>query len=184
MQITQTKLEGCFIVEPQVFEDERGYFFESYNHQSLKEATGIDLVFNQDNQAKSQYGVVRGLHLQRKPSMQVKLVRALEGRVLDVVVDVRKNSITYGQHIAVELSAENKLQLFVPYGFAHGYSVLSKTAVVAYKCDDFYNKESEDGIYLYDTDLEIDWQVPRQDAILSEKDINQKLFKDFEPVEI
>lgn len=184
MQITQTKLEGCFIIEPTVFKDERGYFFESYNFQKLREATGVDLIFNQDNQAKSQYGVVRGLHLQRKPTMQTKLVRALEGTILDVAVDVRKGSPTYGQHVAVELSAENKLQLFVPHGFAHGYSVLSKTAVVAYKCDDFYNKEAEDGIYLYDTDLKINWQVPESDAILSEKDKNQKLFKDFEPVEI
>ncbi|MXV38577.1 dTDP-4-dehydrorhamnose 3,5-epimerase [Flavobacteriaceae bacterium Ap0902] len=182
MKITETKLKGCFIIEPQIFEDERGYFFESYNFNKLKEATGIDLIFYQDNQAKSQYGVVRGLHLQRKPSLQTKLVRVLEGKILDVVVDVRENSPTYGNHVAVELSDENKVQLYVPHGFAHGYSVLSDTAIVAYKCDDFYDKDSEDGIYLYDSTLNIDWKIPQKDAILSEKDKNQKFFKDFEPV--
>lgn len=182
MKITQTKLQGCFIAEPQVFKDERGYFFESYHHQKFKDATGLDMLFLQDNQAKSQYGVVRGLHLQRQPALQTKFVRVLEGKILDVAVDVRKDSPTYGEHVAVELSHENNLQLFVPHGFAHGYSVLSETAVVAYKCDGFYNKDSEDGIYLYDDVLNIDWQIPREKAILSEKDLNQSSFKDFEPI--
>ncbi|MGI9525696.1 MAG: dTDP-4-dehydrorhamnose 3,5-epimerase [Weeksellaceae bacterium] len=182
MKIQETKLKGCFIIEPRIFEDERGYFFESYNFNTLKEATGIDLIFYQDNQAKSKYGVVRGLHLQRNPAMQTKLVRALEGAILDVAVDVRKDSPTYGEYIAVELSAENKKQLYVPHGFAHGYSVLSEEAVVAYKCDDFYNKDSEEGIYLFDNDLNIDWQIPAEKAIVSEKDQNQKPFKAFEPI--
>ncbi|MDG4949429.1 dTDP-4-dehydrorhamnose 3,5-epimerase [Weeksellaceae bacterium KMM 9724] len=184
MKITQTKLEGCFIVKPQIFKDERGYFFESYNFQRFKEATGIDLLFMQDNQAKSQYGVIRGLHLQRKPSLQTKFLRVLEGEILDVAVDVRKDSPTYGQHVAVELSAENNLQLYIPHGFAHGYSVLSETAVVAYKCDAFYDKDAEDGIYLFDEDLNIDWGIPKDKAILSEKDLNQKLFSDFKAVEL
>lgn len=184
MKITQTKLKGCFIVEPQVFKDDRGYFFESYNHQKFKEATGLDLVFLQDNQAKSQYGVIRGLHLQRNPSLQAKFLRVLEGKILDVAVDVRLNSPTYGEHFAIELSAENNLQLFIPHGFAHGYSVLSETAVVAYKCDTVYDKESEDGIYLFDEDLNIDWRVPNEDAILSDKDKNQASFADFKPIKL
>lgn len=184
MKIEDTKLKGCFIIEPTVFEDERGYFYESYNYKALKEATGIELIFYQDNQAKSKYGVIRGLHLQRKPSLQTKLVRVLEGEILDVAVDIRKNSSTYGEHVAVKLSAENKKQLYVPHGFAHGYSVLSKEAVVAYKCDNFYDKNSEDGIYLYDKDLNIDWQIPLEEAIISVKDQNQNPFKAFEPIQI
>lgn len=182
MKITQTKLKGCFILEPTIFKDDRGYFFESYNHQKFKEATGLDLVFLQDNQAKSQYGVIRGLHLQRKPSLQAKFLRVLEGKILDVAVDVRLNSPTYGEHIAIELSAENNLQLFIPHGFAHGYSVLSETAVVAYKCDTVYDKDSEDGIYLFDETLNIDWQIPMDKAILSEKDKNQASFADFQAI--
>lgn len=184
MKITQTKLAGCFIVTPQIFEDERGYFFESYNHQKFKEATGVDLIYLQDNQAKSQYGVVRGLHLQRKPALQAKFLRVLEGKILDVAVDVRKDSPTYGEHVAVELSADNNHQLFIPHGFAHGYSVLSETAIVAYKCDTLYNKESEDGIYLFDENLAIDWKIPRDEAILSEKDKNQPSFADFKAIEL
>lgn len=184
MKITQTKLSGCFIVEPQIFKDERGYFFESYNHEKFKKATGIDMVFLQDNQAKSQYGVIRGLHLQRTPSLQAKFLRVLEGKILDVAVDVRKDSPTYGQHVAVELSAENNLQLYIPHGFAHGYSVLSESAVVAYKCDALYDKESEDGINLFDKNLNIDWRIPMDQAILSEKDLNQKQFSDFKAVKL
>ena len=184
MKITPTPLEGCFTIEPQKFEDERGYFFESYNEAKFREATGIDITFRQDNQAKSQYGVVRGLHLQRKPALQAKLIRVLEGEILDVAVDVRKNSPTYGQHVAVILSAENNQQLFVPHGFAHGYSVLSESAVVAYKCDALYDKTSEDGLDLFDSDLNIDWIIPQEKAIISDKDKNQKSLKKFEPIEL
>lgn len=184
MKITQTKLSGCFVVEPEIYKDERGYFFESYNHQKFKEATGLEMVFLQDNQAKSQYGVVRGLHLQRKPALQAKFLRVLEGKIRDVAVDVREDSPTYGQHVSIELSAENNLQLFIPHGFAHGYSVLSETAVVAYKCDALYDKESEDGIYLFDEDLNIDWGIPMEDVILSEKDKNQGSFAAFKAIEI
>lgn len=184
MKVTQTALKGCFIVEPAVFYDDRGYFFESYNAEKFREITGLDLKFVQDNQAKSQHGVVRGLHLQRKPYLQSKLVRVLEGKILDVAVDVRKNSPTYGKFTAVELSAENNLQLFVPKGFAHGYSVLSETAVVAYKCDEVYDKSSEDGIYLFDNELNIDWKISTHEAVLSEKDKNQKKFSEFEPIEL
>ena len=159
-------------------------FFESYNHQKFKDATGLNLVFLQDNQAKSQYGVIRGLHLQRQPSLQAKFLRVLEGKILDVAVDVRLNSPTYGEHIAIELSAKNNLQLFIPHGFAHGYSVLSETAVVAYKCDTVYDKESEDGIHLFDENLNIDWKIPKDKAMLSEKDLNQKNFTDFKPIAI
>ena len=182
MNISPTKLNGCFVIEPQIFRDERGYFFESYNQQRFFEATGLQIDFRQDNQAKSQFGVVRGLHLQRNPALQAKLVRVLEGKILDVAVDVRKDSPTYGQHVAVELSAENNLQLFIPHGFAHGYSVLSENAVVAYKCDTLYNKDSEDGIYLFDKTLNIDWKIKTDDAILSEKDKHQKSFAEFQPI--
>lgn len=184
MNITQTNLKGCFIVEPQIFRDSRGYFFESYNHEKFKQATGLDITFLQDNQAQSQYGVVRGLHLQRQPALQAKFVRVLEGKILDVAVDVRLNSSTYGQHVAVELSAENNKQLFIPHGFAHGYSVLSPTAVVAYKCDSLYDKQSEDGIYLFDDELNIDWKIPQKDVILSEKDKQQALFQEFTPIAV
>ena len=184
MKITPTHLEGCFIVEPQIFRDERGYFFESYNHERFREATGLEMNFLQDNQAKSQYGVIRGLHLQRNPSLQAKFVRVLEGRILDVAVDVRKGSPTYGQHVAVELSDENNLQLYIPHGFAHGYSVLSDAAVVAYKCDELYDKSSEDGIYLFDRELNIDWKIKPEEAILSEKDKHQKSFAEFEPIQL
>lgn len=184
MTITKTKLKGCFIIEPKILTDNRGYFFESYNAQEFKDKTGVDIAFCQDNQAKSSYGVIRGLHLQRNPNVQAKLIRVLDGEILDVSVDVRKNSPTYGQHISVILNSENKKQLFVPHGFAHGYAVLSETAVVAYKCDDFYNKNSEDGIYIYDKELNIDWGIEKEKAIISEKDQNQKSFKEFKPIDV
>lgn len=169
-------IEGLVIVEPKVFEDSRGYFFESYNQQQFQQA-GIRANFVQDNQSKSSYGVIRGLHYQMNPHAQAKLVRVLEGTILDVAVDIRKASPTYGQHFAIELSAENKKQLFIPEGFAHGFSVLSETAVVMYKCNTFYNKESEGGIRYNDPQLAIDWKVDLSKAVVSEKDQQLPNFK-------
>jgi dTDP-4-dehydrorhamnose 3,5-epimerase len=173
MQATETKLKGCFIIQPNVFKDDRGYFFESYNKQKFDAAVGKDVNFIQDNQAYSSFGVLRGLHFQTGDFAQAKLVRVLQGKVLDVAVDIRKGSNTYGQHVAVELSGENMTQFFVPRGFAHGYVVLSDTAVFSYKVDNIYSKESESGLMWNDPDLNIDWKVGQQDIILSEKD--QKL---------
>jgi dTDP-4-dehydrorhamnose 3,5-epimerase len=177
MKFTSTDIKGLVVIEPTVFEDSRGYFFEAYN-QSLFEKNGITTQFVQDNQSKSSYGVIRGLHYQLNPSAQAKLVRVLEGRILDVAVDIRKGSPTYGQHFDIELSAENKKQLYIPEGFAHGFSVLSETAIVLYKCNAFYNKASEGGIRFDDATLGIDWQVSAADAIVSEKDLVLPLFKD------
>ncbi|MFD2826879.1 dTDP-4-dehydrorhamnose 3,5-epimerase [Leeuwenhoekiella polynyae] len=176
MQATETALKGCFILQPRVFEDDRGYFFESFNRDSFERAIGYPVNFVQDNQSYSQYGVVRGIHFQQGAYAQAKLVRVLEGSVLDVAVDLRKDSPTYGEHIAVELSAENKKQLFVPRGFGHGFSVLSKTAVFAYKCDNFYHKKSERGIIYNDPTLNIDWKIPETDTIVSEKDLELSKF--------
>lgn len=170
MPFTTTPLEGLLIFEPRVFEDSRGYFFEAYN-RSIFEAEGLSYNFVQDNQSFSGYGVVRGLHYQQNPHAQTKLVRALAGRILDVAVDIRKNSPTYGQVFSVELTSENKKQLLIPAGFAHGFSVLSETAVVMYKCDALYNKESEGGIIYNDPELAIDWQLPDGAAIVSDKDL-------------
>lgn len=179
MKYIETKLSGCFILEPAVFEDERGYFFESYNENKLAAILGHNPHFVQDNQSQSQYGVIRGLHMQADGHAQAKLVRVLEGKVLDVAVDVRPDSPTYGQHVAVELSAENKRQLFVPRGFLHGFSVLSEHAVFSYKCDNNYNKESEDGVYPLDPQLAIDWQVSVGQMILSQKDKEAQSFVEF-----
>ncbi len=178
MKVISTKLQDCYILEPTVFEDSRGYFFESYNQQKFKELTGLDPVFLQDNQSRSSYGVVRGLHQQRGEYAQAKLVRVLEGRVLDVAVDVRAGSATYGEYVAVELSAENKRQLFVPRGFLHGFAVLSEQATFFYKCDNVYNKESEDGVNPLDQTLAVDWQIPEVDMILSEKDKQARSFQE------
>ena len=177
MPFVQTDIEGLLIFEPKVFEDSRGYFFEAYNEKVFSEA-GIGIKFVQDNQSKSSYGVIRGLHYQQNPYAQAKLVRVLEGKILDVAVDIRKGSPTFGQHFSIELSAENKKQLFLPAGFAHGFSVLSETAVVMYKCNEFYNKESEGGIRFDDVDLNIDWQMPAGKEIVSEKDVQLPGFKD------
>ena len=176
MKAIETKLKGCFILEPTVFEDERGYFFESYNENKLEEVLGYKPTFVQDNQSKSSFGVVRGLHMQAGEHAQAKLVRVVEGAVIDVAVDVRPGSETYGQSVAVELSADNKRQLFIPRGFLHGFSVISDTAVFFYKCDNGYNKESEDGVNPLDQDLAIDWQVPAEKMLLSEKDKEAQLF--------
>ena len=177
MKITKTAIDGVVIIEPQVFEDERGYFFEIYNQAKMEEA-GLHYNFIQDNQSKSCYGTVRGIHFQKGEFAQAKLVRVLEGVVLDVAVDLRKNSPTFGKYVAVELSAENKKQLMIPRGFGHGFSVLSKTAVFAYKCDNVYNKASEGGIRFDDADIGVDWKINPKDAILSEKDKNAPLLKD------
>jgi dTDP-4-dehydrorhamnose 3,5-epimerase len=176
MPFTTCEIAGLVIVEPALFEDSRGYFFESYN-QRLFQQHGINPVFVQDNQSKSGYGVIRGLHYQLNPHAQAKLVRVLEGSILDVAVDIRKSSPTYGQHFALELSAENKKQLFIPEGFAHGFSVLSETAVVMYKCNTFYNKQSEGGIRYDDPRLAIDWKIDAAKAIISEKDQQLPLFE-------
>jgi dTDP-4-dehydrorhamnose 3,5-epimerase len=175
MPFQTTTLQGLLIFEPTVFEDSRGYFFEAYNEQAF-EKEGLAIKFVQDNQSKSSYGVIRGLHYQLTPYAQTKLVRVLEGSILDVAVDIRRGSPTFGQSFTIELSAVNKKQLFIPAGFAHGFSVLSPTAIVLYKCDQFYNKESEGGIRYDDPSLDIDWQIETDKAIISEKDMALPLF--------
>ncbi|WP_353164640.1 dTDP-4-dehydrorhamnose 3,5-epimerase [Empedobacter brevis] len=179
MKAIETKLKGCFILEPTVFEDSRGYFFESYNENKLENVLGYKPTFIQDNQSRSSYGVVRGLHMQEGEHAQAKLVRVIEGTVIDVAVDVRLGSETYGQYVAVELSAENKKQLFIPRGFLHGFSVVSEHATFFYKCDNGYNKESEDGVHPLDDDLGIDWQVSMSQMIISDKDQDAQSFKAF-----
>lgn len=177
MNFIKTSLEGVVIVEPRLFKDDRGYFFESYNEQEFI-ANGINNRFVQDNQSKSSYGVVRGLHCQLGEHAQAKLVRVLEGTVLDVAVDFRKDSPTFLKHVAVELSAQNNRQLFIPRGFLHGFSVLSETAVFAYKCDNLYCKESEFGIRFDDPTIGVDWQVPADKILVSDKDRQLKEVKD------
>ena len=168
MNVIETSIEGVVIVEPRVFGDARGYFFESFN---AREFTAVgDVHFVQDNESRSRYGVVRGLHFQMPPYSQAKLVRVVEGRVLDVAVDIRKGSPTYGQHVAAELTGDNHRQFFIPKGFAHGFAVLSETAVFQYKCDEFYHPEAEGAIAWDDPTLAIDWQVPPEAVILSDKD--------------
>ncbi len=171
MIIEQTGLKDCFIIEPKVFEDKRGYFFETYNREKFNQLVGFDVDFVQDNESFSTKGVLRGLHLQKGEHAQAKLVRVVQGEVLDVAVDVRKDSETYGKHVSIVLSEENKRQLFIPRGFAHGFVVLSDIAVFSYKCDNYYNKASEGGIVYNDPDLNIDWQLPSEELIISEKDM-------------
>jgi dTDP-4-dehydrorhamnose 3,5-epimerase len=170
MPFKTTDIPGLLIFEPAVFRDERGYFFESYNEQTYRKQ-GLDIRFVQDNESLSSYGVIRGLHYQLEPHAQTKLVRVLAGKVIDVAVDIRKGSPTFGKYVAVELSSENKRQLLIPRGFAHGFSVLSETAQLAYKCDGFYSKESEGGIRFDDPQLNIDWGIPAGKAIVSAKDL-------------
>lgn len=170
MKVQQTDIEGVVIIEPRLFEDERGYFFESFSERDFAEQV-CHCHFVQDNEAKSSYGVIRGLHYQLPPYAQSKLVRVIEGRILDVAVDIRRDSPTFGKHIAIELSCENHRQIFIPRGFAHGYSVLSERAIVAYKCDNYYAPESEGGIIWNDNALAIDWQIPADKATLSERDM-------------
>ncbi|UDQ96948.1 dTDP-4-dehydrorhamnose 3,5-epimerase [Lentisphaerota bacterium WC36G] len=177
LKVTKTKLDEVLIVEPKVFGDSRGYFFESYNKERFQEA-GIEADFIQDNESFSSYGVLRGLHFQKMPYTQAKLVRVIQGEVLDVAVDIREGSPTYGEHVAVKLSAENKRQLYVPRGFAHGFAVLSEEVIFAYKCDNYYHPEADGGIKFDDESLNIDWLIPAKKMILSEKDKIQPLLKD------
>lgn len=170
MKATETKLKGCYILEPAKFGDSRGYFFESFNSKTFNKLVGAEVNFVQDNQSFSSFGVLRGLHAQSGEHAQAKLVRVIQGKVLDIAVDVRPGSETYGQHIAVELSEENNLQLFIPRGFLHGFVVLSEVTTFFYKCDNFYNKESECGINPLDETLNIDWQLPEEKLLLSQKD--------------
>ncbi|NOT51613.1 MAG: dTDP-4-dehydrorhamnose 3,5-epimerase [Chitinophagaceae bacterium] len=169
MPFIETDIAGLLVFEPNVFEDSRGYFFESYNENIFKEQ-GIDVRWVQDNQSSSTYGVIRGLHYQLPPFAQSKLVRVLRGKILDVAVDIRKGSSTFGKSYSVILSGKNRKQLFIPKGFAHGFSVLSEKAEVLYKCDGFYNKENEAGIIYSDAELNIDWRIPAENAVISEKD--------------
>jgi dTDP-4-dehydrorhamnose 3,5-epimerase len=178
MRVEETKLKDCFIIKDSLFKDTRGYFFESFNQQRFNQLTGLNVQFVQDNQSKSSKGVLRGLHFQLGTYAQAKLVRVLEGKVLDVAVDIRPNSKTFGEHIAVELTAENETQLFVPRGFAHGFVVMSATATFFYKCDNYYHKLSEGGIIYNDPQLAINWQLPSKDLLLSEKDLMLKNLND------
>ena len=184
MNIIKTAIDGALIIEPRVFNDARGYFFESFSQREFDEKVapilGHTVTFVQDNESKSSYGVMRGLHFQRPPFTQSKLVRCVKGAVLDVAVDIRKGSPTYGQHVAVELTEENHRQFFISKGFAHGFAVLSETAVFQYKCDEFYHPEADGGINILDETLNIDWRIPTDQAILSEKDIKHSLLKDFD----
>ena len=184
MEIIRTKIDGVLIIEPRIFKDERGYFFESFSQREFDEKVtpilGHRMNFVQDNESMSSYGVMRGLHYQRMPYTQSKLVRCVKGAVLDVAVDIRKGSPTYGQHVAVELTEDNHRQFFVPRGFAHGFAVLSETAVFQYKCDNFYAPQADGGISILDDSLGIDWQIPTEHAILSEKDTKHELLKDFD----
>ena len=179
MEVIKTDIEGVVIIEPRVFEDSRGYFFESFSQREFEEKLR-KINFVQDNESMSSYGVMRGLHFQRPPYAQSKLVRCVKGKVLDVAVDIRKGSPTYGKYVAVELSEENHRQFFIPRGFAHGFAVLSDTAVFQYKCDNFYAPEADGGISIQDDSLGIDWQIPADKAVLSGKDMKHLCLKDFD----
>ena len=184
MNIIETPLKGALIIEPKVFKDARGYFFESFSQREFDSLVapmlGHTVTFVQDNESMSSYGVMRGLHFQRPPFTQSKLLRCVKGAVLDVGVDIRKGSPTYGQHFAVELTEENKRQFFIDKGFAHGFAVLSQTAVFQYKCDEFYHPEADGGISILDASLGIDWRIPTEKTLLSEKDTKHSLLKDFD----
>ena len=184
MNVIKTAIDGVLILEPKVFGDKRGYFFESFSQRVFDEKVapilGHAIKFVQDNESMSSYGVMRGLHFQRPPFTQSKLVRCVIGTVLDVAVDIRKGSPTFGQHVAVELTEENHRQLFVPRGFAHGFAVLSEIAVFQYKCDEFYHPEADGGISILDSSLGIVWRIPNEKAILSEKDSKLAFLKDFD----
>ena len=190
MEIIKTAIEGVVIIEPKIFGDARGYFFESFSQREFDEKVAIPqygkpIIFVQDNESMSSYGVMRGLHFQAPPFTQSKLVRCVKGKVLDVAVDIRKGSPTYGQHVAVELTEDNHRQFFVPRGFAHGFVVLSETAVFQYKCDEFYHPEADGGINIQDETLGIDWQIKMEEALLSEKDTKHACLADFDsPFEI
>lgn len=178
MKIKETGIKGLLVIEPDVFGDSRGYFMESFSEKKFREETGMDVTFVQDNESKSSYGVVRGLHFQRPPYSQAKLVRVVSGRALDVAVDLREGSETYGKHLSIELSGENHLQVFIPKGFAHGFAVLSEEVLFQYKCDEYYAPESEGAVIWNDPDLNIDWKIPHEDVRLSEKDKKHPKLKD------
>lgn len=180
MEIIKTAIEGVFIIEPKIFGDARGYFFESFNARDFREKTGMDILFVQDNESKSKYGVLRGLHFQNPPYTQSKLVRVVSGSVLDVAVDIRKGSPSFGKHVAVELTGDNHRQFFMPKGIAHGFSVLSEDAVFQYKCDEFYAPQSEGALAWDDPDLNIDWRLPIEKVLLSEKDRHHPNFRNFD----
>ena len=180
MEVIKANIEGVFIIEPKVFGDSRGYFFESFNVRAFREKTGLEINFVQDNESRSHYGVLRGLHFQLPPFAQSKLVRCVRGRVLDVAVDIRKGSPTYGRSVSCELTGENHRQIFIPKGFAHGFAVLSEDAVFQYKCDEFYHPEAEGAISWNDPEIGIEWPVPEADVKLSAKDRNHPLLKEFE----
>lgn len=179
MEILETPLKDCYIIQNAIYSDDRGYFFESFNHRKFTEVTGWEGSFVQDNQSESTYGVVRGLHFQSGEHAQAKLVRVVKGKVLDVAVDIRPDSPSFGKSFSIELSDDNKYQLFIPRGFAHGFSVISPSAAFFYKCDNYYNKASEGGINPYDITLAIDWKVPAADAILSGKDMKAASWEAF-----
>lgn len=179
MQVIPTAIQGVFIIEPRIFGDTRGYFFESFNARDFSQLTGVDVNFVQDNESLSRYGVLRGLHFQLPPHAQSKLVRVVRGAVLDIAVDLRKDSPTYGHHVSVELTAENHRQFLMPKGFAHGFSVLSPEVVFQYKCDDYYHPECEGALAWDDPDLAIDWHLPADKVILSEKDKHHPSFRSF-----
>ena len=179
MNVVNTEIEGVKIIEPRIFGDARGYFFESFSERDFAEQTGIVVRFVQDNESKSRYGVLRGLHFQKPPFSQAKLVRVVSGKVLDVAVDIRRGSKTYGRYVAVELSGENHRQFYLPKGMAHGFSVLSDEVVFQYKCDEYYHPEAEGAIAWNDPVLAIDWQIPADKVILSEKDGHHPCFSDF-----
>ena len=179
MEVIKTELEGVVIIEPKIFRDARGYFFESFSQNEFEEKVR-KIAFVQDNESMSSYGVMRGLHFQLPPFTQSKLVRCVKGKVLDVAMDIRKGSPTFGKHVSVELSEDNHRQFFVPRGFAHGFAVLSETAVFQYKCDNFYAPQSDGGISILDDSLGIDWKLPTDKVILSEKDTKHPLLKDFD----
>ncbi|WP_431157053.1 dTDP-4-dehydrorhamnose 3,5-epimerase [Winogradskyella poriferorum] len=180
MQVRKTNLEGCLIIEPTVFWDQRGYFLESYNDKAFKLETGLDIEFIQDNESQSSEGVLRGLHFQRGINAQAKLVRVVKGSVLDVVVDIRPHSKTFGHHFSIELSEENKLQVFIPKGFAHGFLTLEDNTIFSYKCDNYYNKDSESGIIFNDIDLSINWKIGEKQLVVSERDLSLPGFKNIQ----
>ena len=179
MEVIRTAIEGVYVIEPKVFGDARGYFFESFSEREFKEKVG-DIHFVQDNESMSKYGVMRGLHFQRPPYAQSKLVRCVKGKVIDVAVDIRKGSPTYGQHVAALLSEDNHRQFFIPQGFAHGFAVLSESAVFQYKCDNFYHPEADGGISILDESLGIDWGLAMEEALLSEKDTKHPKLAEFD----
>ena len=177
MKVLETYLEGCFVIEPKIFEDDRGAFFESFNEEVFEKKTGLIVNFVQDNQSVSQRGVIRGLHMQKGEFAQAKLVRVIHGKVLDVAVDIRKNSPTFGEHFSIELSSENNTQLFVPKGFLHGFATLENNTIVVYKCDNYYHKESELGVAYNDKDLNIDWSLLASEIEVSDKDSKSPGFR-------